>query len=322
MDSNEKNRHQPLRTEIIGDSDLIQKLLRDIGKIARADAPVLISGDSGTGKELIARAIHQNSTLRSQQPFVVVNCGAIPAELIESELFGHVKGAFTGADKSTVGRIATADGGTLFLDEIADLPLSHQVKLLRFLQEGSIDPVGSHKPKQVNVRVLAASHVKLEEAVSAGKFREDLFFRLNVLNLHSPRLAERKDDIELLAYHYLRLFLASTVSPARDFSGDALIALKCHGWSGNVRELMNRIQKALVMCDGNLLEPEDLGLNSPPNRTNAEVIDLESVREAAEKKALKNALDHAGNNISKAARALSVSRMTLYRLLDKHKLRV
>tara|TARA_B110000908_G_C10147016_1_gene399526 strand:+ start:535 stop:1059 length:525 start_codon:yes stop_codon:yes gene_type:complete len=174
----------------------------------------------------------------------------------------------------------------------------------------------------VDVRVLAASHVKLEEAVSAGKFREDLFFRLNVLNLHSPRLAERKDDIELLAYHYLRLFLASTVSPARDFSGDALIALKCHGWSGNVRELMNRIQKALIMCDGNLLEPEDLGLNSPPKRTNAEVIDLESVREAAEKKALKNALDHAGNNISKAARALSVSRMTLYRLLDKHKLRV
>ena len=322
MDTNEKTSGQPLRTEIIGDSDLIQKLLRDIGKIARADAPVLISGDSGTGKELIARAIHQNSKLRSQQPFVVVNCGAIPAELIESELFGHIKGAFTGADKSTVGRIASADGGTLFLDEIADLPLSHQVKLLRFLQEGSIDPVGSHKPKQVNVRVLAASHVKLEEAVSAGKFREDLFFRLNVLNLHSPRLAERKDDIELLAYHYLRLFLASTVSPARDFSGDALIALKCHGWSGNVRELMNRIQKALVMCDGNLLEPEDLGLNSPPNRTNAEVIDLESVREAAEKKALKNALDHAGNNISKAARALSVSRMTLYRLLDKHKLRV
>ena len=322
MDSNEKISGQPLRTEIIGDSDPIQKLLRDIGKIARADAPVLISGDSGTGKELIARAIHQNSVLRSQQPFVVVNCGAIPAELIESELFGHVKGAFTGADKSTVGRIATADGGTLFLDEIADLPLSHQVKLLRFLQEGSIDPVGSHKPKQVDVRVLAASHVKLEEAVSAGKFREDLFFRLNVLNLHSPRLAERKDDIELLAYHYLRLFLASMVSPARDFSGDALIALKCHSWSGNVRELMNRIQKALVMCDGNLLEPEDLGLNNPPARTNAEVIDLESVREAAEKKALKNALDHADNNISKAARALSVSRMTLYRLLDKHKLRV
>jgi len=322
MDTNEKTSRQPLRTEIIGDSDLIQKLLRDIGKIARADAPVLISGDSGTGKELIARAIHQNSTLRAQQPFVVVNCGAIPAELIESELFGHVKGAFTGADKSTVGRIATADGGTLFLDEIADLPLSHQVKLLRFLQEGSIDPVGSHKPKQVNVRVLAASHVKLEEAVSAGKFREDLFFRLNVLNLHSPRLAERKDDIELLAYHYLRLFLSSTVSPARDFSRDALIALKCHGWSGNVRELMNRIQKALIMCDGNLLEPEDLGLNSPAKRTNAEVIDLESVRQAAEKKALKNALDHAGNNISKAARALSVSRMTLYRLLDKHKLRV
>lgn len=322
MDNNEKTSHRPLQTEIIGDSDLVQKLLRDIGKIARADAPVLISGDSGTGKELIARAIHQNSTLRSQQPFVVVNCGAIPAELIESELFGHVKGAFTGADKSTIGRIASADGGTPFLDEIADLPLSHQVKLLRFLQEGSIDPVGSHKPKQVDVRVLAASHVKLEEAVSAGKFREDLFFRLNVLNLHSPRLAERKEDIELLAYHYLHLFLASTVSPARDFSADALIALKCHSWSGNVRELMNRIQKALVMCDGNLLEPEDLGLVSPPNRTNAEVIDLESVREAAEKKALKNALDHAGNNISKAARALSVSRMTLYRLLDKHKLRV
>ena len=322
MGNNDTTGANRLRTGIIGDSELIQKLLRDIGKIARADAPVLISGDSGTGKELIARAIHENSEYRSQQPFVVVNCGAIPTELIESELFGHVKGAFTGADRSTAGRIATADGGTLFLDEIADLPLRHQVKLLRFLQEGSIDPVGAHKPKQVDVRVIAASHINLEQAVGAGKFREDLFFRLNVLNLHSPRLAERKEDVELLAYHYLRLFLANNLSPARDFSGDALMALKCHSWPGNVRELMNRIQKALVMCDGNLLEAEDLGLVSPPSRTNAEVIDLESVREAAEKKALKNALDHAGNNISKAARALSVSRMTLYRLLDKHKLRV
>ena len=228
MDKNQKNSRQALQTDIIGDSDLIKKLLRDIAKIARADAPVLISGDSGTGKELIARAIHQNNPLRANHPFVVVNCGAIPAELIESELFGHLKGAFTGADKSTIGRIASADGGTLFLDEIADLPLSHQVKLLRFLQEGSIDPVGSHRSRQVDVRVVAASHIKLEEAVSAGKFREDLFFRLNVLNLHSPRLSERKGDIETLACHYLKVFLSSTVSPARAFSGDALTALKCH----------------------------------------------------------------------------------------------
>lgn len=322
MDKNQNKSRQPLQTDIIGDSELIKKLHRDIAKIARADAPVLISGDSGTGKELIARAIHRNNLQRAEHPFVVVNCGAIPAELIESELFGHIKGAFTGAEKSTIGRIASADGGTLFLDEIADLPLSHQVKLLRFLQEGSIDPVGSHRSKQVNVRVVAASHIKLEDAVNAGKFREDLFFRLNVLNLHSPRLAERKGDIETLAYHYLKLFLSSTVSSARAFSDDAVIALKCHSWSGNVRELMNRIQKALVMCDGDLVEPEDLGLDSPPHRTNAEVIDLESVREVAERKALKDALDHAGNNISKAARALSVSRMTLYRLLNKHKLRV
>ena len=321
MDKNQNKSRQPLQTDIIGDSELIKKLHRDIAKIARADAPVLISGDSGTGKELIARAIHRNNLQRAEHPFVVVNCGAIPAELIESELFGHIKGAFTGAEKSTIGRIASADGGTLFLDEIADLPLSHQVKLLRFLQEGSIDPVGSHRSKQVDVRVVAASHIKLEDAVNAGKFREDLFFRLNVLNLHSPRLAERKGDIETLAYHYLKLFLSSTVSSARAFSDDALIALKCHSWSGNVRELMNRIQKALVMCDGHLIEPEDLGLDSPPHRTNAEVIDLESVREVAERKALKDALDHAGNNISKAARALSVSRMTLYRLLNKHKLR-
>ena len=322
MDKNQNKSRQPLQTDIIGDSELIKKLHRDIAKIARADAPVLISGDSGTGKELIARAIHRNNLQRAEHQFVVVNCGAIPVELIESELFGHIKGAFTGAEKSTIGRIASADGGTLFLDEIADLPLSHQVKLLRFLQEGSIDPVGSHRSKQVDVRVVAASHIKLEDAVNAGKFREDLFFRLNVLNLHSPRLAERKGDIETLAYHYLKLFLSSTVSSARAFSDDALIALKCHSWSGNVRELMNRIQKALVMCDGHLIEPEDLGLDSPPHRTNAEVIDLESVREVAERKALKDALDHAGNNISKAARALSVSRMTLYRLLNKHKLRV
>jgi len=322
MDKNNRSTGQPLQTGIIGESELIKKLLRDIGKIARADAPVLISGDSGTGKELIARAIHQNNPHRAENPFVVVNCGAIATDLIESELFGHLKGAFTGADKSTIGRIASADGGTLFLDEIADLPLSHQVKLLRFLQEGSIDPVGSHRSKQVDVRVVAASHVKLEDAVNSGNFREDLFFRLNVLNLHSPRLAERKGDIEILAYHYLRLFLTSTVSPARDFSCEALVALKCHNWPGNIRELINRIQKALVMCDGNFVEPEDLGLDRPVQRPNADVIDLESVRQAAERKALENALDHAGNNISKAARALSVSRMTLYRLLNKHKLRV
>jgi len=321
-----KNREEicgiKLKTDIIGDSDVIKKLLKDITKIARAEAPVLISGESGTGKELIAKAIHQNNPRRINHPFVVLNCGAIPSELLESELFGHVKGAFTGAEKCTTGRIAAADGGTLFLDEIADLPISQQGKLLRFLQEGCIDPVGASKAKKVNVRVVAASHIKLETAVSTNRFREDLFFRLNVLNLHSPRLAERKGDIETLAYHYLNLFLATTVTPARDFSSDALVAISCHNWPGNVRELMNRIQKALVMCDGKLLEPEDLGLCIPDRRANAEVIDLESVREAAEKKALQSALEHAGNNISKAARALSASRMTLYRLLDKHKLRI
>jgi len=311
-----------LKTEIIGNSDVIIKLLKDIKKIARAEAPVLISGESGTGKELIAKAIHENNPRRANHPFVVLNCGAIPSELLESELFGHVKGAFTGAEKCAIGRIAAADGGTLFLDEIADLPMSQQGKLLRFLQEGSIDPVGASKVKKVNVRVIAASHVKLETAVSNNEFREDLFFRLNVLNLHSPRLAERQGDIETLAYHYLNAFLSTTVTPARNFSNDALIALSCHSWPGNVRELMNRIQKALVMCEGKLLEPDDLDLCIPDRYANAEVIDLESARQAAEKKALKSALEHAGNNISQAARALSVSRMTLYRLLDKHKLRI
>ncbi len=271
---------------LIGDSAPIRKLLKDIRKVARANAPVLISGESGTGKELIARAIHRDDSRRSGHPFVVVNCGAIPAMLLESELFGHVRGAFTGADKNKTGRIEAADGGTLFLDEIGDLPIAQQVKLLRFLQEGTIDPVGSLQSRKVDVRVLAASHIKLEEAVLAGDFREDLFFRLNVLQLHSPRLADRKADIEQLAYHYLNLFRLSSSSVARDFSRDALRAMAIHSWPGNVRELMNRVQKALVMSEFKLITPEDLGLTLPHSQTATEIVDLESVRNLAEKQAL------------------------------------
>lgn len=299
-----------------GSSPPMQAVFRLISKYAATDAPVTISGESGTGKELVARAIHLQSK-RAGEPFVAVNCGAIPENLLESELFGHIKGAFTGAIGHRDGRITLADGGTLFLDEIGDLSLHQQVKILRFIQEGTFEPVGSSKTQQVDVRIITASHIDLQQAVQAQKFREDLYYRLNVLQLSVPALRTRGADIELLADDYLSKFAAGRTIIPKGFSKAAKQALVLHQWPGNVRELINRIRKAAIVCEDSLIEPEDLDLNAPPDSNNV-VVNLQDARSQAEVEALQKALDDTQFNVSKAAELLGISRMTIYRLMEKH----
>lgn len=299
--------------EMVGASGVMQDFFRAIGKVAVADAPVLIVGESGTGKELTARTLHKRS-LRAGGPFVAINCAALPATLIQSELFGHEKGAFTGASQRRVGRIEAAHGGTLLLDEIGDLPLDLQSNLLRFLQEGQVDRIGATIPVPVNVRVMAATHVDLLQAVAQGRFREDLYHRLNVLQLEIPPLRARREDIPILARHYFMQFIRDGRRSVRGLSREAMMAMNAHSWPGNVRELINRVRRAVVMCEGRLVLPGDLGLAGPcthclPGATLAEI------REQAEREAIQAALCRNGNNHSRAAKELGISRTTLYRLL-------
>jgi DNA-binding NtrC family response regulator len=288
-----------------------------VGKFAAVDAPVMIGGESGAGKELVARAIHRASQ-RREGPFIAVNCGAIPENLFESELFGHVKGAFTGAVKDRQGKAAIADGGVLFLDEIGDLSLTHQVKILRFLQDGTFEPVGCPHSVRVDVRIIAATHVDLAAAVREQRFREDLFYRLNVLPMRVPPLRERGHDIELLAEHFLAQVRLKTSTKARGFCADARQTLQLHRWPGNVRELINRVSKAAIMAEGPLITPEDLDLPRPLAEARASVINLQEARERAERQAVEQALRDSSFNVSQAANMLGVSRMTIYRLLEKH----
>ncbi len=300
---------------LVGNSTAIQHLRKQIAKVALADAPVLIWGESGSGKELTAHAVHDYSP-RAKGPFIPVNCGAIPATLIQSELFGYERGAFTGAMKEKVGLIESADKGTLFLDEIGDLPLELQANLLRFLQEGTINRVGSSKSIKVNVRVIAAPHMRLQEAVSQGRFREDLLYRLNVLPLTVPALRDRKEDLELLARHFFNSFSHDKGPRVTGLGKRALLAIQAHDWPGNVRELINRVRRAMVMAEGRLITPEDLDLELPTGLPNGEA--LESARVRAERDAIHVSLQDSGSNITRAARGLGVSRMTLYRLMEKH----
>jgi len=300
---------------MVGHSAALTRLQQQIRKVAATDAPVLIGGESGSGKELAARAIHQCSG-RAAGPFVAVNCGAIAPSLIQSVLFGHERGSFTGATSGKLGLIETASSGTLFLDEIADLPLDLQTNLLRFLQEHTIHRVGSTRSLQIDVRVVAASHIDLAGAVAAGRFREDLFYRLNVLPLAVPSLRERMSDVPELAQHFLVSGMADKRQRRVDgFSRQAMTALMSHHWPGNVRELFNRVQRAVVMTDQRLITPADLGLAVASSAVGTE---LDTARTLAERDAISLTLGRVGRNVTHAARELGISRMTLYRLMDKH----
>ena len=306
---------------LVGGSTAMLAVHANLHKFAPVDLPVLVTGETGTGKELAARALHDMS-IRHGRPFVAVNCGALPANLIQSELFGHEKGAFTGAMVRRIGLFEAADGGTIFLDEIGDLPLEAQTNLLRVLQEGSLERVGSHHPIRIDVRVVAATHVDLEAAVAHGRFREDLFYRLDVLRLHMPPLRERHGDVELLARHFLAEFREQHRVRARGFDASARRALLKHAWPGNVRELLNRVRRAAVVGERDLVDADALQLKEPANPANGMhgADGLDDVRIVAEREAVLATLRESGFNISECARRLRVSRVTVYRLCRKHHL--
>ncbi|WP_313569564.1 sigma-54 interaction domain-containing protein [Comamonas terrigena] len=299
---------------MVGHSAVLAQLRLKLRKVAANHAPVLISGESGSGKELAARAIHDSSD-RCAAPFVAVNCAAIAPSLIQSELFGYEKGAFTGATARKQGLIEAAHGGTLFLDEIGDLSLELQANLLRFLQERSIYRVGGLNSVAVDTRVVAATHVQLQHAVSQGRFREDLFYRLNVLPIDVPPLRARREDVVVLAQHFFALCGGHSSTRLHGFAQNALAAMAAYDWPGNVRELYNRVQRAVVMSDSRWISAADLGLSTPEPLVG---IGLENARTQAEREIIQSTLTKAGHNITQAARDLGVSRMTLYRLMDKH----
>ncbi|WP_065758422.1 sigma-54 dependent transcriptional regulator [Pseudomonas defluvii] len=305
--------------ELLGDSYPIRELRKLLSKLAPTESPVLIRGESGTGKELVARTLHRLSQ-RRDNPFVAINCGAIPEHLIQSELFGHEKGAFTGAHQRKVGRIEAANTGTLFLDEIGDLPLELQANLLRFLQEKHIERVGGSQPIPVDVRVLAATHVDLESAITRGRFREDLYYRLNVLQVVTAPLRDRHGDLSMLANHFSHFYSQETGRRPRSFSEDALAAMGRHDWPGNVRELANRVRRGLVLAEGRQIEAQDLGLHGLALEV-VPIGTLEDYKQRAERQALCDVLNRHSDNLSVAARVLGVSRPTFYRLLHKHQIR-
>jgi DNA-binding NtrC family response regulator len=306
--------------EMVGTSPPMRALFGLIRRFAQVDIPVLVTGETGTGKELVSRAIHDHSS-RAKFAFVAVNCGALPQNLIQSELFGHEKGAFTGAHQQRIGRIEAASGGTVFLDEIGDLPVELQINLLRFLQEKTFERVGGTKSLTADVRVIAATNVNLEKAVREGRFREDLFYRLNVLHVHLPPLRERQHDIELLAKFFFEKFSNERkASVVKGFSQQAMKCILEHDWPGNVRELINRIRRAIVMCENKFILPSDLGLEEKETGVNPP--DLKSIRGANEKEAILETLEKTNFNISKCAASLGISRVTLYNLIRKYGIEV
>lgn len=308
-----------LEQEMVGSSQQIQNLFANIRKVAGVSAPVLITGESGTGKELTAHAIHERSKY-ANGPFITVNCGAIPYSLIQSELFGYEKGAFTGANQKKIGHFEAAHGGSIFLDEVGDLPLDQQINLLRFLQEGTIQRVGGNQQIPVDVRVIAATHIDLDQAVKSGKMREDLYYRLNVLHVCTPPLRKRPGDIELLAHYFFKKFAHEKSKVVKGFSSACLAVMRDYTWEGNVRELVNRIRHAMVMCENRLISAEDLGIDETSHHFH--FMSLKEAKDRAEREAILNALARRHNNVTLAAKTLEVSRVTLYRLIEKHAINV
>lgn len=313
-----------LRKRLIGESEAIQRVRRTISKLARSLAPVMISGDSGTGKELAARLIHDLGP-RADKPFVAVNCGAIPSELMESEFFGHMRGSFTGADADKEGLFQAAQGGTLFLDEVADLPLHMQVKLLRVIQEKTVRPIGGRAELKIDVRILSASHKPLKPLVDAGDFRNDLYYRLNVIELNMPGLQERPEDIPLLARHFLKSIADQWNEPPRALSDDAMQALQSHAFSGNVRELINILQRAVTLAEGETITGNDLSMDAEPQPSGNEQRrpgsqNLDDYIEDVERNILENALREARYNKTEAARQLGISFRSLRYKLKKYEI--
>ncbi|MGK5025223.1 sigma-54-dependent transcriptional regulator [Janthinobacterium sp. RB2R34] len=312
--------------QMLSNSEVMRAIFKRIGLVADSDNSVLVLGETGTGKELVAQALHANSA-RHAGPFIAVNCAAIPADLLESELFGHVKGAFSGATAERAGRFREADGGTLFLDEIGDMALPTQAKILRVLQERQVTPLGGCHALPVDLRIVAATHRDLEADVEAGEFRADLWYRLQVITINLPPLRERPEDIDLLAAHFLQ---QGASGRAKRLSGAALAALRAHGWPGNVRELRNTMQRAIALSEGELIDLEHLGLNaarstSVPTTASAAVVDmidwdgpLDAAVARLEVVMLLRALQASAGNRSQAARRLGLSRQQLYRKLAQY----
>lgn len=311
---------------VLGNSAVIRDVLQQVRRFASCDAPVLITGESGTGKELVARAVHDHSRRREEQ-FVAVNCAAVPASLIASELFGYERGAFTGATTRKRGLIEHAHRGTLFLDEIGDMPIDLQGHLLRFLQEGEIVRVGGHDPIKIDVRVIAATNARLREAIAAGKLREDLFYRLNVLGLHLPPLRERHGDVEVLANHFLQVITRELGGGVRSFSADAIAALQAYTWPGNVRELIATIRRAVILSNSDQIRAADLRLDPDIAACVAPLHFQPSAAVApnrpppgssSERQLLIQTLQRSRYNITRTAKELKVSRVTLYRMLQRN----
>jgi two-component system NtrC family response regulator len=304
----------PIKQIVTADPGML-KVCRDIEKLAAANVSALLLGESGTGKEALARALHDLGP-RAAQPFVAINCGAIPEALLESELFGHERGAFTGAVKQTLGKIELAHKGTLFLDEIGDLPHPLQVKLLRFLQDQRVERIGGRQPIQVDVRVVSATNQMLQDQVDQGRFRGDLFYRLNPITVRIPPLRDRDGDKLLLARHFLAQYAREFARPVRGFTDDALTALAAHSWPGNIRELENRMKRAVLMSEQRLISAADLEL--APGVEDMTAYDLRAARSRAERDVVQRALARASGTVATAARLLGISRPTLYTLLDVH----
>lgn len=305
------------------DPDML-RICRMVEKVAPSDASVMLLGESGTGKEVLAQGLHQSS--RRSGRFVAINCAAIPENLLESELFGYERGAFTGASRTTLGKIETANGGTLMLDEIGDLPVALQSKLLRFLQERKIERVGGRQEIPVDVRVVCATHQDLKARIAEGRFREDLYYRLAEIVIEIPPLRARIGDAVLLAHSFLRRFAQDQKRASMTFSEDAIRAIENHTWSGNVRQLLSAVRRAVIMADGSRVSCEDLGLPTPPDAnlpmrsaagTATSDLDLRCAREAAERATVVTALARTNGNLAKAAELLGVSRPTLYDLMRR-----